>query len=66
MLWAIKNKIDAGNGLVNIINLSFEGANFPRLGTFTRTARIAVLFAKNVDTWNKVGQTEPIIGELNP
>ena len=59
----MKNNIDAGNGLVNIVNLSFMGEN---LGTFTKTAGIAVLYAKNVNRWEKVGQTEPIIGVPNP
>ena len=47
VLAATNKNIEAGQGLVNVVSLTFRGENFPNLDTFTRTDGMCVLYQKN-------------------
>ena len=66
VLAACNKSIAAGNGLVNIVSLSFACENLPNLDTFTRTDGMIVLYAKTGNVWNKLGQSEVIMDNLAP
>ena len=53
-------------GLVNMVNLSFAGSNFPNLDTYTYTDGMVVLYQKQGQMWNKIGATEIVWDNLNP
>eukprot|EP00347_Sterkiella_histriomuscorum_P017569 403348833 len=58
VLAATNRNIDAGNQLVNMLNLTFSCEDLPNLDTFTRTD------AMNI--WNEIGRTEVVMDNLNP
>ena len=66
VLAATNKTIANQGGLVNIVSLSFAGEDFPNLDTFTRTDGMVVLYQQSGNFWNKIGQTEVIMDNLNP
>lgn len=66
VLASLNKGLDQNAGIVQMISLSFAGANFPNLDTFTRTDGMCVLYRKDGHMWRKVGRTEVIMDNLSP
>jgi len=66
VLAATNKSIQADQGLVSMVSLSFSCTNLPNLDTFTRTDGMLVFYHKQGNLWKKLGVTEIIVDSLEP